>query len=263
MYEAIEYYQSLAAKFDSRVMFVPGMAVVAVGLCIWLAGLRWRKVLGATAGGIIFAAIALCLGDYGCVMMLIVSIIGMTVGTLVEKFTLGIFGVVMIVVFVLIIVASVCGHVNAESAAQNYTRWPQYEQPGVVIGCSQCIEITRTTGRFVLSAMIENIKSASLISIGAAVLAMLLAGFAAVVMPRVFIAIISSSLGSAVIFAGLIMLLFYKGFRLVSYISGKVPIYAIIVFVMLVFGTMVQLVLSPPAAEQPPKTSPEKNGDKK
>ncbi len=259
MYEVIEYYQSLAAKFDSRMMLVPGMAVVVLGLCIWLAGLRWRKVLGATAGGIVFIAIGLCLGDYGCLMLLVVSVIGMAVGALVEKTTLGIFGVVMSAIFVLIIVSFFCGSMDV----QNYPRWPQYEEPGVVIGCSQSVEITRTTGAFVLSKMIENIKSASLISIGAAVIAMLIAGFVAVIMPRVFIAFISSSLGSAVIFAGLIMLLFYKGFRLVGYISDKMPFYAILVFVMLVFGAMVQLVLSPSAAEQTQKPSPEKNGDKK
>jgi hypothetical protein len=259
MYEVIEYYQSLAAKFDSRVMLVPGVAVVALGLCIWLAGLRWRKVLGATSGGVIFAVIGLCLGDYGCLMLAVVSIIGMVIGALVENITLGIFGVAASAVFVLAVVSMFCGNIDA----QNYPRWPQYEQPDAVISCSQCVEITRTMGLFVLSKMIANVKSAMLVSVVAAMTAMLAVGLVAVVRPRVFIAVISSSLGSAVIFAGLIMLLFYKGFRLVGYMSGKAHYYAIVVFFMLVFGAVVQLVLSPSTAEQTNEHSPGKNGDKK
>jgi hypothetical protein len=259
MYEVIEYYQSLAAKFDSRIMLVPGVAVVALGLCIWLAGLRWRKVLGATSGGIIFASLGMCLGDYGCVMLLIVSLIGMIIGVLVEKITLGVFGVLMSAVFVLAVVSIFCGNVNF----QNFPRWPEYEQAGTVIGCSQSVAITRTIGMFVLSGLTANLKSVPAISIAASIAAMMATGLVAVVRPRIFIAVISSSLGSAVISAGLIMLLFYKGFRLVSYMSGKAPHYALIVFVMLVFGAAVQLVLSPPTTEQTEKTSPGKNGDKK
>jgi len=259
MFEVVEYYQALAAKFDSRIMLVPGMVVVALGLCIWLAGLRWRKVLGAAAGGLIFASLGLLLGDYGCVILLVVSLIGMTIGVLVEKITLGVFGVLMSVIFALAAVSIACGDLNVK----NYPRWPQYEQPGVVISCSQCVEITRTLGMFVWPKMLANIKSASLIASAASLIAIAAAGFVAVVKPRVFIAVISSSLGSAVIFTGLVMLLFYKGSGLVGCISDKMPYYALIVFLMLVFGTTVQLVLSPPAAEQTQKPLPEKNGDKK
>jgi hypothetical protein len=259
MYEIIEYYQSLASKFDSRIMLVPGVVVVALGLCIWLAGLRWRKVLGATAGGVIFVSLGLCLGDYGVIMLLVVSLIGMTIGVLVEKITLGVFGVLMSLILVLAAVSMFCGNLDIK----NYPRWPQYEQSGVIIGFSQCVEITRTLGMFVLPKMLDNIKSTRLIAICVSFFAMAIAGFTAVTRPRVFIAVISSSLGSAVIFAGLIMLLFYKGFRLVGYMSGKSPYYALVVFAMLVFGTAVQLVLSPPAAEQTQENSPEKNGDKK
>ncbi|MEN6385863.1 MAG: hypothetical protein ABFD79_11800 [Phycisphaerales bacterium] len=261
MYEAIQYYQSLAEKFDSRVMCVPGVIVVAVGLCIWLSGLRWRKVLGALAGGSFFAAIGLCLGDYGCVILLLVILIGMTIGALVEKIMLGVFGIFLAAAVVLSAVSIFSAKMNAADYSQNYPRWPQYQQPGVVISCSQSIEITKQTSSFILNYAIYNVKSASLLSIAAAVVATLAAGFLAMVMPRVFIAIISSSLGAFVISAGILMLLFYKGSKPVNYLTEKGFLYCLIIFMMLVFGTMVQLVLSP-AAVADQKEAPAKKEKK-
>ena len=43
MLEALEYYQSLAEKFQSQLLTVPGILVVLAGLCVWLAGLRWAE----------------------------------------------------------------------------------------------------------------------------------------------------------------------------------------------------------------------------
>jgi hypothetical protein len=263
MFEAIQYYQSLAEKFDNRMMCVPGVIVVLVGLCIWLSGLRWRKVLGALAGGSFFAGIGMCLGDYGCLAIFAVTVIGMVVGALVEKIMLGVFGIVLAAAVMLAVVSIFSAGMNTAAPTQIQPRWPQYEEPGIVIGCEQTMEITQKTCSFVLTGMIDNIKSASLVSIGAAVIAMALAGFIAAFMPRVFIAIISSSLGSMVISAGIIMLLLYKGSKPVNSIMAKGPFYGFVIFVMLVFGTMVQLVLSPPAAQQEQESSPEKNRDKK
>lgn len=253
MYEVVEYYQGLAEKFDSRVVCVPALAVIIVGLCIWLAGLRWRKVLGATAGGTLFSTAAFCLGDYG-LMIVIITIIGIILGALIEKVMLGIFGVVMTCVIVLITV-------SAFAEVQNpppHPRWPQYEQAGVVIGFDQIIEITRASVSYMTLNVIASLKSASLVLYAAAVFAVIAAGFLAVIMPRLFIAVISSSFGSAVIYAGMLMLLFYKGSKPLDCISRQGGFCALIILVMLVFGTAVQLLLSPPVAQEAQKSPPPK-----
>lgn len=257
MFEAIQYYQSLAVKFDSRILCVPGIIVIMIGLCIWLSGLRWRKVLGALAGGSFFAAIGLCVGIDSYQIIALVTLIGITIGVLVEKIMLGIFGIILTAVIVL---AGVSGKMNTSSDLQNYPRWTQYETIGVIINIKQASDITAQTSSYILRQIISNIKCSSIISICAAGGAILFAGFIAFVMPRFFIAFVSSSLGAAVIFAGLLMLLFYSGSKPVNYFFNKSHLYSIIIFVMLIFGTMVQLALSPLAAESE-KPVPEKNGD--
>ncbi len=259
MFEAIEYYQSLAEKFDSRILFLPGISIVLTGLCIWLAGLRWRKVLGAFAGGCFLAAIGLCIGDYGWPVMIIVTLIGIALGAIIEKIMLGIVGTVLVAAAVMII-ASVFFESN-DVAMQSYPRWAEYETRDAEIGLPQAFEITRQTGRYIAYRMIENVKSSWLVYGASAGAAILLAGFAAMMLPRIFIAAFSSSFGSAAIFSGMIMLLFYKGLKPVNYIYDKSSFYALIIFLMIIFGTMVQLVLSPAAKNG--KTGPNENGDKK
>ena len=258
MFEAIEYYQSLAEKFDSRILFVPGIVVVVVGLCIWLAGLRWRKVLGAMAGGCFLAGIGLCIGNYGLPVIAAVTLIGIALGALVEKIMLGIFGTALAAA-VVITAASTIVEQRYETS-NNYPRWLENEADDAVINFPQAIAVTKGTGHYILSGIIENVKS-SLVSVASASTAILITGFAAMMLPRIFIAAVSSSFGSAVIFAGMIMLLFYKGSKPVNFISDKGSYYSMVIFAMIIFGTIVQLVLSPEPKTQ--KAEPEKNGNKK
>lgn len=259
MFEAIEYYQSLAEKFDSRILFAPGIVVVLAGLCIWLAGLRWRKVLGAFAGGCFLAAIGLCIGDYGWPIMIIVTLIGIALGALIEKIMLGVVGTVLVSA-VVIIIGSIFFE-SKDAVMQSHPRWAEYEAGDAEISLPQAFEITRQTGRYILCGMIKNVKSSWLVYGASGGAAILLAGFAAMMLPRIFIAAFSSSFGSAVIFVGMIMLLFYKGLKPVNYIYNKSSFYCLIIFLMIIFGTMVQLVLSPAAKTE--KNGPDENGDKK
>jgi len=264
MFEIIKYYQSLAEKFDSRILTVPGIVVVLVGLCVWLAGLRWRKVLGALAGGSFFAAIGLCLGIYDFPIVIVVAAIGIVIGALVEKIMLGVCGTAMVVAIVLVVVSTSAKQRQGGEVQYDFQRWPQYEESNDVLNSSQASEITEKTGLFICSKIIENIKSSSLVSFGAGGVALVIAGFIALLRPRLFVAAFSSLFGAVMIFAGLIMLLFYKGSKPVNFISEKGQFYAIVLLVMMVFGTVVQMVLSPPAAKPTEKDVPEKgNGAKK
>jgi len=274
MFEAIEYYQNLAEKFDSRILIVPGIIVVLIGLCIWLSGLRWKKILGALAGGGFFAAVVMSIGNYGTPIVLAAAFFGIVIGALVEKIMLGVSGTAMTAVMVLVIVSAITkqkrnndmGYLNDNTkeyhlSQQNCPRWPEYEAADTVISPPQAMEITSKISSFIVSGIIDNIKSYSVLAFAAAGFTVLVAGFAALVMPRIFIATVSSLLGSAVIFAGMIMLLFYKGSKPVNYISEKSSFYAMVIAAMLIFGAMVQLVLSPPAAKQAEQSVPDKKRD--
>jgi hypothetical protein len=281
MFEALEYYQSLAEKFDSRILTVPGIVIVIIGLCIWLAGLRWRKVLGAIAGGGIFASAVVCIGSCGTPIVLALIFIGIVVGSLIEKITLGIFGTVAAALVVLAVISTNIqtqqySDIEYLSTLEEPTEeellsglyhptWPEYEYSDIVITVPQAIEITREMASYFLVKTINDIKSTYAVAFASAIVMLIAAGFAAVLVPRIFIAVTASSLGSAIIFAGMVMLLFYKRSQPVTCIAERSRFFAMTLIVMVVFGTVVQLVLSPPAAAKASSDNPKdkKKGDKK
>jgi hypothetical protein len=247
MFEAIKYYQNLAERFQSQILIVPGMVIVLIGLCIWLAGLRWRRILGAIVGGIILAAIVLGFSNYGFQAVFAVAFIGAAIGAVADKVVIGIFGTLAAAAIVLVILSVSMpkpqdGVFIPEYA---YPQLPEYEQNDKTIPTADAVKLTANMVLYFGYKAIDNIKTASFVAFAATGVTLLVIGIAAFLMPRIFISLVSSSLGSAVIFTGMILLLFYKGSKPVNCIAEKDRFYIMVLASMAVFGALVQLILSP------------------
>lgn len=264
MFESLIYYQNLAERFQSQILTVPGIIIVIIGLCIWLAGLRWRRILGATVGGAIFAAIVSGFGNYGFQAIFAAIFIGIVFGTVAEKIIIGIFGAAAAAVIVLAILSVSMPRQQGSVFVPEYPYpvLPEYEQNDRVVPATDAIKLTKEMAWYFVYKITENIKSASIVAFAAAGVTLLAVGFAAWRMPRIFFAVVSSLLGSAVIFAGMILLLFYKGSKPVNFIAEKGRFYIMVLVVMTVFGAIVQLVLSPLPAKQVKKEDVPKNEEK-
>jgi hypothetical protein len=268
MLEALEYYQSLAQKFQSQLLTVPGIIVVLAGLCIWLAGLRWRRITGALVGAAIAAAGVFVIGNYAGGVVLTACAIGLLAGVIINRIVFGIFGAAVGALIVMAILASgltAGGNELPFASEYSYPTWPEYEQSGVVIGAPAAMEITSKMAEYFIDIAKKAIASAGTISYAGVGLVAVIAVAAALVVPRLSIAVVSSSLGSAIIFAGMIMLLFYKGSKPISYITQRPRFYATAFVAMVIFGTVVQLILSPSAFAKASSGKPanKENGEKK
>lgn len=242
MLEALEYYQSLAQKFQGQILTGPGILVVLTGFCIWLAGLRWRKVLGALAGAAIAAAgVVMAVDNYPAGAVLTACTIGLAAGAIVSEIVLGLFGAIAGAGVVMIILAG--GSAVGEFP---YPTWPQYEQSDVIITASEAVKITDEMTTYLAGRAKKVFFSAGIAAYGGAALAAIIIAAAALIATRLFIAAASAIIGSAVIFIGMIMLLFYKGSEPISYIAASPGFYTLVCGAMTVFGTVIQLLLSPP-----------------
>ena len=269
MLEALEYYQSLAEKFDSRILTVPGIMVVLVGLCIWLAGLRWRKVLGALAGAAITGTGVCVIGDYPVNVVLMACAIGLAAGVIINRIVLGMFGAIISAGVVMIILTgglfskenrtNIVEFVNASqtynpdkitadsfASESPYPTWPEYEQSGIVISAPAAMEITAKMAAYFLDIAKEKITLAGVGSYAGA-------GFAAVIImlmtlaaPRLFISVIFAIAGAGLIFIGMIMLLFYKVSEPITYVAERLYFCSLVFGAMAAFGAFIQLLLSPP-----------------
>jgi hypothetical protein len=282
MFEALVYYQSLAQKFQSRLLVGAGIAIVLVGLCIWLAGLRFKCVVSAIVGAVIVAAGVSVFGDYPAKILLAASAVGIIVGAIAGRFMLGIFAAIVGGLLVITIVtdrlqSAEAGGVeffDANSLNPNkvtaddfvsssaWPTWPQYQQSGVIIPPPDAIDITVKMFAHIVSLAKKTVLSAGITAYGGAAGAVLAVVFFCFVMPRFFVAAISAVIGSAVVFAGMIILLFYKGSEPISLIAAKPQFYGIAFCAMTAFGTIMQLLLSPAKPEIiKPSVSKKENGE--
>jgi len=247
MFEALKYYQNLAERFQGQILIVPGMVIVLIGLCIWLAGLRWRRILGAIVGCAFFAAIALSFTNYGFQTVFVAVLLGVAIGAVADKGIIGIAGSVAAAMIVLVILSAALPRPRGSVVLPEYSYpvLPEYEHNDKPIPTRDAIKLSKDMVSYFGYKVMDNIKTASIVAFVAAIVTLLVAGFAAFAMPRIFIAVVSSSLGSAVIFAGMVLLLFYKGSKPVNCIAEKDRFYIMVLAAMTVFGALVQLILSP------------------
>jgi hypothetical protein len=272
MLEALEYYQSLAEKFDSRILTISGVVIVLVGLCIWLAGLRWRRVLGAVAGAAIAGTGVLVIGNYPAGVVLTVCVIGLAAGVIVNRIVLGIFGAIVGAGVIMMILtaglsvgesgATVIEFSNAGRtynpdkttadefvSGSSYLTWPEYEQSGIVISAPAAMDITIKIAKYFLDIAKKGISSAGVGGYVSAGFAAIIIVLMVIITPRLFISAIFAIMGAGLIFIGMIILLFYKGAGPITYIAEKPYFYSLVFGVMATFGTLVQLLLSPPQTQ--------------
>jgi hypothetical protein len=251
MLEALEYYQSLAQKFPGKLLTGPGVVVVLIGLCIWLAGLRWRRIVGAFVGAATAAVGVFVSGKLLEQVLLPACIIGLFVGIVINRLVFGIFGgaAAALIIMIVLSVSPPTTEVAADDFIWNnsYPTLPEYEQDDAKINSQQALQFTSQMAEFLIRKIESMIASSSIVVFAAAGLIVIFAVACALIVPRLFIAAVSSMLGSVIIFAGMIMLLFYKGSRPISCIVERSSFFISAFAAMIIFGTLVQLILSPPA----------------
>ncbi|MCX5632167.1 MAG: hypothetical protein NTW93_00585 [Phycisphaerae bacterium] len=242
MLEALEYYQSLAQKFQGQFLTGLGILVVLMGLCIWLAGLRWRRIVGALAGAMIAGTGVLVISGSARVVLTACAI-GLLAGVIINRIVFGIFGAIVGALIIMIILANKT--YNTADNFTSYPTWSEYEIGSIPIPAPAVLEINVKMAEYFIGRAKIAIASAGIISFAGAGAAAVIAVLAVLMFPRLFIAVVSSALGSAVIFTGMIMLLFYKGSRPITYIADKPRFYAMAFGAMVIFGAIIQLILSP------------------
>jgi hypothetical protein len=170
-------------------------------------------------------------------------IVGLAAGIIINRIVFGIFGAAIGALLVIVIQAG--GLAPVENESPFISTWPEYEQNDTVINARTALNITVQMAGFLVDSVKKTVVSARIIHFAGAGLAVVIAVGLVVFAPRLFIAIVSSALGSAVIFTGMIILLFYKGSKPISYIAQKPHFFAMVFAAMLIFGSAVQIVLSP------------------
>jgi hypothetical protein len=243
MYEIFQNFEQTALRFSPIVLIVPGLLAVLVGLFIWLGGLGLSKVLVALLGAVTgFGCGFFIIKDImaACVLTAAVALIALVL----QRFFIAILAVFLALVLTFFVFTGICPEVikateNVPVTTANIT------DDNVVIGARHTPEVLKAY----LVDFSNMVKQAAwhmrtyVWPIMAALAVIVLA--AGLFLRRLMSALCCAVLGTMLIFAGMILLLLYKGSVPISGICNKSLFYAGVFGAMTAFGTVVQLLLCP------------------
>ena len=238
MIEIFQNFEQVASRFNPSVLVGSGVAILILGLLIWLGGLGLRKILFSLAGlggGIVFGLFVVGRNIFSALFS---GAFAALIALIFEK------------VFVVLLAAALAAAVTFTVLAE-----PYFEQAETSTAQSQMSEQTTITS---LDKILQELKTFALNAggdikqagtkipvkiwaiIAAPAVIFIVCG---VVLWRFTSALFFSVLGTMVLFFGMILLLLYKGDEPVGQIRGQPLIYAAVFLVMTAFGTIEQLLL--------------------
>lgn len=255
MFEFLKQLQETAFVLSPFVLAGAGFALVWLGLCLWLGGLRWLKFLAGLVGAGTGYATAMALAGPQQMILTIAAVAAGLICMVLSRTAVVIIGATLAALIAAMVLAK---PVLGEARTWSDMPRPQAEAPGL----TESISTLETCGQYAVQKVRQTLKREGSVVYTAsciAGLAVLGIGFA---LPRGVCALTCAILGTTAIALGLLLLLCYKGAKPMDYVLGRQTMFWIIALMMIGFGMLVNLALCPSRLK---KASPEKKqaGDKK
>ncbi|MHC4646567.1 MAG: hypothetical protein ACYTBJ_13790 [Planctomycetota bacterium] len=219
IFELIIEFRNKAIGLNNTQLIGFGLAAVLAGLFIWLGGLGFRRVLFAIVGAAIGSSGAYFVAGPALAPIAISAAVGAVIAAIIEKVAVAIIAATLATAFVF---------VTLDKFIVNF----DFDR-----GLNEALNQTPVYGWLV-----------------AAVVAVIFV-LASFHLRRFVSALCCSTLGTLLIFAGMILLLFYKGVGPVNRIESNPSLYSAIFIVMTAFGASVQLLLCEKSEGKPVKKS--------
>ena len=245
MVEILKSFEQMAMRLSPIVLVLPGLAAAALGLFIWLGGLGFRRLLLAVMGALTGAFCTLWVTGQNPAAMVLVGLVGAFVALIFQRF------------YAAALLGAWAGIVAFLTVA-----WPYLGlQPGTLAGRFNAAD----EQEFTVAQSLDMVRAYTLDLTDATQRAggQLVASRWAVVAGATFVlflvgllfrhlggALACAILGTVMIFAGLILLLMFKGSAPVARIEARAPFFGLVFLSMIVFGTLEQWVLCRRADKQ-------------
>jgi hypothetical protein len=255
MFEFAQNFEQAAMRFSAPVLVVPGLILVFAGLFIWLGGLGLSRIFIATIGAVA-----------GCLFGLFV--VGKnTVAAAVLAVIVAVLAIAWKRIFITILLAIIAAVGVFFVFTSDYFDQSGYSHPLVMSTSTEKISIgqsLRTLTDFSAEFM-TNLRIASsnmpaycwAMIAGAFILGLAVCFF----IWRIGSALCCAAVGSVCIFAGMILLLIFKGSYPITAIGSKPTFYLTILGGMTAFGTIEQIIFYKPKTK--PKAPKRKKGKAK
>jgi len=264
MVEILKSFEQAAAWFRPIVLVLPGLLATALGLFVWLGGLGFRRLLLGVVGAVIGALGAFALMGQNPAAMVLTGLVGAFIAVVFQRFfasTLlsaqGGFATFLIVGWPYLAVSqgTLAGQLGPASEGRTLT-----VQESLGVARAYALDLTdgvKRTGRQLAASRWAIVATVTFTLLMMGLLFRQLGG-----------AVSCALLGTVMIFAGLVLLLMFKGSTPVTWIGGQPLLFGGVFLSMVVFGTLEQWILCRRAdrrseAKAPSKKSRKSEGGKR
>ncbi|MHC4486238.1 MAG: hypothetical protein ACYS4T_13675 [Planctomycetota bacterium] len=236
MLRIFQNFEQTAVQLNPIVLIGPGLATVLVGLFIWLGGLGFRRLLVAVAGAVSGGICVFFITGRNIMVAIILASVAAVIAIIFERLFIVTLAASLAAVFGFAVLAGP----YIENSQEVIRRMPVQSS---VLSVRESIEKVKAY----VADVSEKIKQACSqmpvyrwLILLVLVVTLMVVGF---FLWRLASALCCSALGTTLIFAGMILLLLYKGSVPISSIYSKPLFYGAVFAAMTVFGTMEQLLL--------------------
>jgi len=250
MLEILQNFERATPKLAPVVVILPGLAGVVVGLFIWLGGLGFKRpllgLIGAIAGGIAgfflvghnVASIAAAAGIAGLIAIIL------------DRVFIALLAAALVAAFGFMVLARPYLQPAYTEAGTTEPEIAHQSQPATVQQSIETVKEYAVDFAYAAKGLGSRmpVRSWAVLAAGAAVSAA-----AGLYLWRLVCALCCAALGTTLVFAGMILLLSYKGATPLTRMSSGSPVHAGVFLGMIAFGTVEQWLLFGRQKRQPAK----------
>lgn len=239
MLEVLESFERVAGRLSPIVMVLPGLVLTALGLFIWLGGMGFRRLALALIGGLTGAAGAFCLVTQRPAILILSALAVALLAVAFQRFFAAVLLGVLAAVAVFAVLAWPSLHSREVTPAGQ--RGPTSE--GRTLAASASLEAVQAYWLDLAAEVKGAIRALAVLKwgvVGVVGLGVLAFGL---VFRHLGGAMACAITGTLLIFAGLVLLLAFKGAAPIVHIEDRAVFYGLVFGGMIGFGTLEQFLL--------------------
>jgi len=240
MFEIAQYLEQTAVRLNPAVLIGLGLAAVLLGLFVWLGGLGFRRVLVAIVGAVSGGICGFFITARNVIPATVSAVIAAVIAIIFERIFIAILTGVLAAALGFAVLAKPYIERGKETTPIDRN---EIQRRGEAFGIQQSAEITKEYIADFITEMKQILSQMPVYNwaiIAALAVIFTAAGF---FQWRFASAFCCAALGAMLIFAGMILLLLYKGAAPISRICQNQSLYLGVFAAMTIFGMTEQLLL--------------------
>ena len=260
MLVTLQNLEQVSQRLAPAVPVLSGLVLLGVGLCVWLGGLRWNRVVAGIIGvmsgalcGILFVK------EYRIFAGSIATLVGASLGSIFKRAVVILAGGFVATAIGLLTFSSPIIADESNWRMENNGVANSIESEGV-LSTGESIEVLRSQVVYLFTGLRDCVGQVKPLGFITSIVAGIIVVGCGLFAPRFIVAATSATLGTFLIFTGMIFLLLYKGAEPMTRIYSAGGFYGTVLLVMVAFGTAVGLLVCPETGKRSAKKND--NGEK-